>query len=233
VTDKLTYDLNDGVAVLSLDDGKANALGPDMLQGLLDGIARAESEAKALLLVGRPGKFCAGFDLKVMMSSPQAARDLVGLGADMLLGLYGSSLPVVAACTGHAIAGGALMLLCADTRVGVQGPFKIGLNETAIGMTLPILGQELARDRLDPRALTAAVIQATLYSPDEAAEVGYLDSVAEPDALLATALAEAARLGAIPGAAYAGTKQGLRSKTIGFIRETLAADLAALGGVPG
>ena len=228
MTDALNYELNDGVAVLTLDDGKANALSPDVLHALTDAIARAEGEAKALAVFGRPGKFCAGFDLKVMMSSPQAAQDLVKQGASVFLGRSESSLPVVLGCTGHAIAGGALLLLTGDTRIGVQGPFKIGLNETSIGMQLPILGQELGRDRLDPRQLTAAIVQAKLYSPEGAVDAGYLDAAVAPDALVSSVLAEAKRLGAIPNAAYAGTKKQLRSRTIAYIRETLDWDITRL-----
>lgn len=228
MTDALTYDLNDGVAVITLDDGKANALTPASLDALSDGIRRAEGEAKALAIFGRPGKFCAGFDLKVMMSSPQAAQDLVKHGATVFLQLYEAGLPVVLGCTGHAIAGGALLLLTGDTRIGVQGPFKIGLNETSLGMQLPILGQELARDRMDPRALTAAVVQAQLYDPEGAIATGYLDRAVAPEELVSTVLAEAARLGAIPNAAYVGTKRTLRSRTIAYIRETLDADITNL-----
>jgi enoyl-CoA hydratase len=228
VTDKLTYALTDGVAVVTLDDGKANALAPDLIEQLMAAIARAESEAKVLLLVGRPGKFCAGFDLKIMMSSAQAAKDLVRQGGEMLLALYECPLPVVVACTGHAVAGGALMLLAADTRIGVEGPFRIGLNETAIGLQLPILGQEFARDRLDPRALTAAVIQARMYSPAAAADVGYLDAVAAPEALAAAAMEAATQLAQLSGPAYAGVKRSLRKATLDHIRATIDEDLANL-----
>ena len=228
MTDRLSYRLTDGVAVLSMDDGKANALGPEMLFALSAALRRAEGEAKAICLLGRPGRFCAGFDLKVMMSSPAAAQQLVKHGADVFLSIYGCPLPVVMGCTGHALAGGALVLLTADTRIGVEGPFRIGLNETSIGMQLPILGQELARDRLDPRQLTAATVQATIYGPNEAAAAGFLDRVVAPEDLVATAVAEATRLGAIPGAAYGGTKKTLRGRTIRFIRETLDADIERL-----
>ncbi len=228
MSDRLTYRLDDGVAVVTLDDGKANALSPAMLDDLEAALQRAESEAKALLLFGRPGRFCAGFDLKHMMSSPQAAQDLVKRGAGFFLNLYGSKLPVVLGCTGHALAGGALLLLCGDTRVGVEGPFKIGLNETSLGMQLPILGQELARDRLDPRQLTAAVVQARIYDPSGAAAAGYLDQVVAGEELVATAMAEARRLATLPGSAYGGTKQTLRAATIEHIRNTLEADILRL-----
>ena len=228
MSDRLSYRLTDGIALVSMDDGKANALGPEMLDALTAALTRAEGEAKALCLLGRPGRFCAGFDLKVMMSSPDAARGLVKHGAEVFLSLYGSKLPVVMGCTGHALAGGALVLLTADTRIGVAGPFRIGLNETSIGMQLPILGQELARDRLDPRQLTAATVQAQIYDPEGAASAGFLDRVVAPEDLVDSVMAEAARLAAIPGSAYGGTKKTLRGRTIRFIRETLDADIERL-----
>jgi enoyl-CoA hydratase len=228
MSELLSYELRDHVAILKMDDGKANALSHEMLGAIHESLDRAEKEAKALLLVGREGKFCAGFDLKTMMSGIDAATKLVTAGADMYMRLYAYRLPVVAACTGHALAGGALLLLVSDTRVGTDGPFKIGLNEVSIGMTLPVLAQELARDRLGKRHLTEATMQAKVYTPDGAAEAGYLDRLAGAESVVEEAFAEAKRLSQLPGEAYGNTKAKLREATITHIRETLAADMAAL-----
>ena len=228
MSDLLSYEVRDGVALLKMDDGKANALSHEMLAAITDGLDRAEKEAKAVVLVGRDGKFCAGFDLKTMMMGMESATKLVAAGADIYLRLYAFPLPVVAACTGHALAGGALLLLVSDTRIGADGPFKIGLNEVSISMPLPILGQELARDRLGKRYLTEAVIQAKIYSPDGATEAGYLDRLADPAEVLDVAIAEAKRLGDLPRHAYAHTKAKLRENTITHIRDTLAGDRVAL-----
>jgi enoyl-CoA hydratase len=219
------YKVEDSVAIIHMDDGKANALGPQMIEALREAFNRANTEANAVVLVGREGKFCAGFDLKIMTSGIEAAHKLVANGADLYLQIYGFAKPVVVACTGHAMAGGALMLLVGDTRIGTKGPFKVGLNEVSIGMPLPILGQELARDRLAPQHLVAACVQATIYSPEEAVEVGYLDKVEAGEDLVASALAEAKRLGKLPGGAYGHTKRVMRQRTIDYIRETLASDL--------
>jgi enoyl-CoA hydratase len=111
--------------------------------------------------------------------------------------------------TGHALAAGALMVLACDTRIGIAGSTaKIGLNETAIGMALPDFAIELAMARLSKRHLTRAAIQAEIYDHDGAVGAGYLDRV-EAD-VVAAARAEAARLAALPAAAYAGTKASLR-----------------------
>ena len=221
------YEEADGIATIAMDDGTANAIGHAMNGELQAALTRAET-CKAIVLTGRAGRLSGGFDLKVMMSGMDAARKLVTAGAELLLRLYELPQPVVAACPGHAVAAGALLLLACDTRIGADGPFKIGLNETAIGMTLPLLAQELARDRLDPRRLTEATIQARLYAPGEAAQAGYLDRVVPPDELAAAAREEAKTLGGLVGSAYAATKGRLRRRTIEHIRATLHADLAEL-----
>ncbi len=146
-------------------------------------LTRAEDEAGALLLTGREGKLSAGFDLSVMTSGEEAMQGLVRSGAELLVRWYASPLPTVAACTGHALAMGSLLLLASDTRIGAEGPFKLGLNEVAIGMGLPIFAVELARDRLSPRAFTAATIQGQVYDPAGALEAGYLDRLVAADEL--------------------------------------------------
>ncbi|MDF2698387.1 MAG: fadB, partial [Labilithrix sp.] len=128
-SDVLTYTLEGNLAIVRMDDGKANALSEAMIDGLLDALARAEKEASAMVLVGRPDRFCAGFDLRVMMSSPDAAKALLTRGSELLMKLYGAKVPLVIACTGHALAGGALVLLTGDVRIGAEGAYRIGLNE--------------------------------------------------------------------------------------------------------
>jgi enoyl-CoA hydratase len=222
------YELEGTTALIVMDDGKANALSDVMIAELGDALARAEKEASAVVLAGRPDRFCAGFDLKVMMSSPDAARALLRSGADLLMKLYGSRLPIVAACTGHALAGGALVLLTADVRVGAAGAFRIGLNEVSIGMPVPVLAMELARDRLAPTELGRATLRAQIYGPDDAARVGYLDEVAPAGDVLARAKEEAAKLGALAGSAFHATKKRLRGRTIERIVSTLDEDMAAI-----
>jgi enoyl-CoA hydratase len=220
-----SYTLEGNIAIVRMDDGKANALSEAMIDGLLDALARAEKEASAMVLVGRPDRFCAGFDLRVMMSSPEAAKALLTRGADLLMKLYGAPLPLVIACTGHAIAGGALVVLTGDVRVGVQGPYRIGLNEVSIGLPVPVLAMELARDRLSPTELANATLAARIYEPEDAARAGYLDAVVLPDALLARAKEEAGKLAGLARSAYAQTKTRLRGKTIAFIRASLEEDM--------
>ena len=222
------YALDGTTAVVQMDDGKANALSDAMIAELGAALARAEKEASAVVLSGRPDRFCAGFDLKVMMSSPEAARALLRSGADLLMRLYGSPLPVVIACTGHALAGGALVLLTADVRIGAAGAFRIGLNEVTIGMPVPVLAMELARDRLATTELGRATLCAHIYAPEEAVRAGYLDEVAPPADVLTRAKEEAAKLGALGRMAYGATKKRLRGKTIEHVLSSLDADMAAI-----
>ena len=222
------YTLEGQTALLQMDDGKANALSPAMITELDQALTRAEKEASAVVLSGRPERFCAGFDLKIMMSSPDAAKSLLRTGGDLLMRLYGSPLPIVAACTGHALAGGALVLLTADLRIGAAGAFRIGLNEVAIGMPVPILAMELARDRLAVTELTRATLRANIYAPDDAARAGYLDEVVPAGDVLTRAKEEAAKLGASSRMAFHATKKRMRGKTIAHVIATFDEDMKAL-----
>ena len=210
-----TYELLDHVAVVTLDDGKANAFSPDMIacvNGLLD---RAEDEAKAVVLTGRAGLFSGGFDLRVIRGDdPEAARNMSLGGARLMMRLYGLPLPLVIAASGHAIALGAFCLLTADYRIGTAGDFRIGLNETAIGMSLPPFGLMLAGERLSKRYVTRAAIAATMFSPEEARDAGFLDDVVAASELKDAALAAARGFLDLDGSAYAAVKQGLRGDSI-------------------
>jgi enoyl-CoA hydratase len=227
-TDPVRYELADTTARITLDDGKANALSDAMIDALGAALDRAEREASAIVLEGRAERFCAGFDLRVMMQSPEAARAMLRKGSALLMRLFGHPLPVVMACTGHALAGGALVLLTGDVRVGIEGPYRLGLNEVTIGMPVPVLAMELARARIAATELGKATLEATIYDPAGAARVGFLDCVVTADALSAEALDHARRLGKLDRRAFAATKQRLRRATIAHIESTLEADLSEL-----
>jgi enoyl-CoA hydratase len=228
VSEPLSYTVEDSLAIVRMDDGKANALSVAMIDALLAALERAEREAKAMILLGRDDKFCAGFDLRVMMSGPEQATALLKRGSELLMRLYEASLPLVIACSGHALAGGALVVLTGDVRIGAAGAFKIGLNEVAIGLPVPVLAMELARDRLVKTELHRATLLATIYTPDEARSAGYLDEVVPPGELMARARAEAARLGGLPRGAFKATKARLRGATIAYIRGSLEKDMQSI-----
>jgi len=224
----LTYTLEDRVAIVKMDDGKANALSVAMIDKLLEALDRAQREAGAMVLAGRQDRFSGGFDLKVMMAGPDAARGLLVRGADLLMKLYATTIPLVVACTGHAMAAGALVVLTGDYRIGTEGTYKIGLNEAQIGLPVPVLAMELARDRLAPQALTRATLLGHVFEPADALAVGYYDEVLGAEHVLPRAIAEAKRLAAISPAAFKHTKTRLRGKTIAHVRATSDADLLEL-----
>ena len=221
----VSYELDGAVAVIRLDDGKANALSHEVIDDLHGALDRAADEARAVVLAGRDGRFSAGFHLPTMTAGTEQMQGLVTAGAELLLRTYLFPRPVVVACTGHALAAGALVVLVGDTRVGAEGDFKIGLNEVAIGMQLPVFAVELARDRLSKRHFTAATLQARIYEPAEAVDAGFLDRVVPADQVVPEAVAEASRLAELRTGAYAETKDRARTTTVDFIRATLAEDM--------
>lgn len=226
----LTTAYENDIAILTMDDGRANALGHAMIDAINAALDEAEGKAKAVLIAGREKRFCAGFDLDVMGSGPENVRKLVTAGAELLMRLYEYPLPVIIACTGHALAAGGLLLLAGDSRIGTEGDFRIGLPEVAIGMTMPVFGIELARDRLARHRFTEAVTQARIYGPADAVAVGYLDEAVPAAALLETAKARAAALSALQQPAFANTKRKERQTTIALIRSTLKTDSATFDG---
>lgn len=219
-----TVEIQNDIALIRMDDGKANAINFEMVAALNGALNEAEAGAKAIVLAGREGRFSGGFDLKAFASlGPDGVYKLLDAGAELLLRLYGGPLPVVAACTGHAIAMGVFILNACDTRIGAVGEYKIGANEAVTGMQLPVFAMELSRDRLSPAHLTRAMVQGFIYDPTGAVEVGYLDMLAEADKVEATALAVAGQLAQLPGKAYAWNKKSIRKATLDRIRASLGA----------
>jgi len=218
----VTTTIDDGVAVVRLDDGKANALSMDVIDSLHGALDRATADATAVCLAGNGKALCAGFDLSVMRGGFDDMVKLVRAGGELLMRLYGHGQPTVAAVTGHALAAGALLVLACDTRVSGDAPSKIGLNEVAIGMTLPDFAIELARDRLSKRYLTRATIEAEVFSPEGALAAGYVDMIVGADQCERTAIDIARQLGQLDATAYAGTKKALRHATIDRVMPTLS-----------
>jgi enoyl-CoA hydratase len=136
----VSFELRDKVAVVGMDDGKANALGYAMMDGIEEAMARAEREASAVVLVGRKGRFSAGFDLAEMMGGIEKVRAMVTRGADFLLRLYTLPMPLVVACSGHALAGGALLVLTGDHRVSRAARSASGSTRFSSGCRCPCSG---------------------------------------------------------------------------------------------
>jgi enoyl-CoA hydratase len=223
----VTYDLDDHVAVITFDDGKANVYTHEALRDLTDALDRADADpaARAILLVGRPGRFSAGFDLATMTAGLESMRALVKAGGEFAARLLMEQLPVVAACTGHALAAGALVLLAVDHRIGAEGEFRVGLNEVSIGMALPVWAVELARYRIPPSKLDGATILGETWTPEQAVSVGFLDRVVAAGELLAIAGDVAARYAQLRVAAVAGTKTRARSEVVAKMLDGIDEDL--------
>jgi len=229
MADHLTTTRRDSVTVLTIDDGKANALSAELISAITAAIDTAASDgSKAMVIAGRSGMFSGGFDLNVMRSGDAAA--IVGLvadGGDLVRRAFGAPIPIVGACTGHAVAAGALLLLGCDVRVGADGPYRLGLNEVSIGMVLPDWAVTIAAERLSHSAYQRAVFNARLTSPREAVAAGFLDQAVTPDEVIEVAVEEAATLGALELGAYRGSVDRFRGPVLARMAEQIAADRAA------
>jgi enoyl-CoA hydratase len=235
MADEVAYAVRDRIAHVTIANGKANALSPAVIAALDDALTRAEDagdDVGALCITGAPGMFSGGFDLAVMRSGPTEAGKLVTDGGALITRLFGSEVPLVIACTGHAVAAGALLLLGADVRIGVRGAFRIGLIETEIGLVLPRWAAELARERLSRRHLQRATVGAEMYDPEGAAEAGFLDAVVEAEALAAAADEAAKRWAALPRGAYRGQVRMNRSDVLARLADAVADDRGRLFDVP-
>ncbi|MFI8608956.1 crotonase/enoyl-CoA hydratase family protein [Pseudomonas sp. NPDC077649] len=210
MSDLISYQLEDGIATLTLSNGKVNAISPDVIAAFNAALDRAEQDRAIVILTGQPGILSGGYDLKVMTSGPQNAINLVAAGSTLARRMLAHPYPIIVACPGHAVAKGAFILLSADYRIGVEGPFNIGLNEVQIGMTMHHVGIELARDRLRKSAFHRSVINGEMFDPQGAVDAGFLDKVVPAEQLLATAQAVAQQMKKINMTAHKNTKLKVR-----------------------
>jgi enoyl-CoA hydratase len=225
---RVAYELLDSVATITMDDGKVNALAPEMLAEVGGALDRADAEAAAVVLTGRPDRFSGGFDLGVLRSGGAAAADLVIGGFRLAERLLSYRLPVVIACTGHAIAMASFLLLSGDYRIGVSGSYRITANEVAIGMSMPRAAVELCRQRLTPAHFNRAVILAEVYDPDGAVVAGFLDRVVAPAQLAEVAHTVAVGLTDLDGPAHAFAKTRARAGALEALAAAIDADDADL-----
>jgi enoyl-CoA hydratase len=228
MSDLLTYSLDDRIAQITLDDGKVNALSIAMLRELHAALDQAEADGAVVVLGGREGYLSAGFDLKVFREEPERLPEMLRLGATLCERMLAFPTPILVACSGHAIAAGSFLLLSADARIGVEGPFKIGLNEVRIGLTMPFFVIELARHRLAPAHFDRAVISAVMYEPADAVTAGFLDRVVAPVDLGEAAAAAAQELGGLNPEAHAATKLRARGTALTALRAAIDAELPAV-----
>lgn len=205
----ITREVDGGVAVLTMDDGKVNALDVDTFTALDDALD-ACAEDTAIVLSGRDGVFSAGLDRSLLSAAmPDLQRLAVALTRTTMR-LWTEPRPVVAAATGHAIAAGTILALACDHVVAADDDARWGLNETALGLVLPPWVVDLARSTVRADRLEDLLLPGRIVDAREALEVGFVDELAPADDVRARALARAAALAELPRAVYAANKRRLR-----------------------
>jgi enoyl-CoA hydratase len=227
---KISFDLEGVVGRIRLDDGKANVIERGFVDELRQALDQAEKErARAVVLEGRPGTFSAGLDLKYLPELDATgrrtfARDL----SRLMLRLFQFPRPVVAAMTGHALGGGALVALACDVRFAAAGEYGIGIRAVSAGFYLPTYAVELAKAQLPPQAQMQLIAFGEVVPPQRALELSLVDRVVTSDELVREAFIEANRLSALPEPIFGLTKRRLRAPAVaaGMAREEM--DLDAL-----
>lgn len=221
----VTYTYNDGVATIAMDDGKANVLSHTMWEELEAAFDQAEKSGAIVLLKGRDGIFSGGFDLKEMAKGPEQAILLTARGSKMARRILAFPTPVIAVSTGHCIAMGAFLMLACDYRLGADGAFKTGLNETLIGMTMHNFGIELARYRIPANYFNRCVINAEIWSPIEAITAGFYDQIVPAEQLDQASKMAAKGFSQLNMTAFNGTKNKSRKAFLQLLDQCIESDL--------
>ncbi len=227
------YDLQERVATIRIDDGKRNALSPEVLREIYQAFDQAESDGATVILTGREEVFSAGFDLKVMKRGGFDALRMLRLGYSLTARVMRYPYPVIVACTGHSLAMGVFLMLSADYVLGSRGDFKIAANEVAIGMTMPRVAAATLRNRLNPAAFQRAVTLAEYFDPQSALEAGFFDELVDPAEVLSRARSLATGSLDLDAQAHKVSKRRIRKKLVRKIRFSVPLDLldAALVGL--
>ena len=219
---EISLDITDHVAHIRFDDGQKNSFNLEGIQNLTAAFEEGEANAQAIVLSGRPGSFCAGFDLPTMMGEDKnAIRELALGGGRLVLQMYKCGKPLIAACTGHAFTIGCFWLLASDTRIGENGRFKFSMIETQVGMAFTPWSLTLFEAKLSKRHYTAAVVQSKVYDPQGAVDAGFLDELVGEGESTAKALEAAAALAQFPSEAYAANKLATRQDGIAIMKRDL------------
>jgi enoyl-CoA hydratase len=221
----VSYQSKENYAIITINNGKANAISHEVVAGLHASLDKAEQDDKIVILTGTAGIFSGGFDLKVMTKSPESALDLVTKGSKLSLRMLSFPKPIIIACNGHAIAKGAFLLLSCDYRIGVEGDFKIGLNEVMIGMTMHHAGIAIAKSRLSELYLNRSVNNAEIFNTQDAIKAGFLDVIVPEDHLIPTAIKVAEMFTKLNSKAHAATKLKVRKSHLEALEKGIALDL--------
>jgi enoyl-CoA hydratase len=212
----LASDRDGGVRVLTLNRPPANAINEDLMADLHASLQSAgrDDAVRAIVLTGAGAFFGAGFDLASPPRDAAAVTRLNTLYRDAHLALLAFPKPTIAMVNGHAIAGGLVLALACDYRLGLDGDYRIGLNEVAIGASFPKVAFEIVRLRLTHARACETLLGAALYPASQALRLGVVDELFPADALEATVMRRAARMGAFPRQAYAHTKGQLVAEAV-------------------
>jgi enoyl-CoA hydratase len=222
----VSYHLQEKIATITMDDGKANVVSVPMQAELNAALDQAVTDKAVVVLTGRDGIFSAGFDLKALYAGGEDALKMLTGGFRLAQRLLSFPRPVVIACSGHALAMGAFLVLCGDYRIGVDGPYKIGANEVAIGLSMPRAAVEICRDRLTPAHFNRSVLNANIYRPMEAVAAGFLDKVVLKEELQIGAHHVASEYARLNMPAYEETKARVRERLYNKLRTAIGADYA-------
>lgn len=219
----ISREVSDGVALIRMDDGRVNAMDTDVFAELGRAFD-ACAEDDAIVLAGRDGMFSAGLNTKMLAGlDERGLAELLHVFGRTMLRIWLEPRPVVVAATGHAVAGGTILAMCADHAVAADGPFKWGLTETSIGFVLPEWTIAIARGNVASHRIDDLLLPGAMVGPAEAVEVGFADVLAPADEVVAAALSRAHELAALPRETYATTKRLLRGPAADAVAATLAA----------
>jgi enoyl-CoA hydratase len=221
----IDMELQQGIALVRLARPPANAIELESARALEEALTQleADAEVRAIVITGQGSFFSAGLDLKVVPTyDPAQQRAMVMTINRMIRRLYGCPLPTVAAVNGHAIAGGLVMALACDYRIGGSGPYNLGLTETRVAIPYPLAAMAVVRAELAPAVARRVVLLARNGTPRDALADGILDELHPAEAVLPRALALARELAALPRMAYGRIKGQLRAATLEHIDAALA-----------
>jgi len=217
--------LEGGVAVVTLRKPPANTMDPEFLAQFCDRLDElaANGEVKALVITAEGKAFCAGVDLKAVIGYDRAEQQAMVNGINrMVQAVYGCRAPTVAAVTGHAIAGGVILTLCCDYRVGPEDKGLYGLAEVRAAVPFPFAAAEVARAELSPAAARKVILFAGNMAPVEALANGIFDELVPLDQVRERAVEHARALAALPSGAFNTIKRQLRGPTLERIDKAIA-----------
>lgn len=214
----LVVEQQDGVRVVRMQFGRANAMNLAMLDALAGTLT--EGKPQPTVLTGDGKIFCAGLDLVTLDGlGEDAFEDFLTRFSRTMVQVLSAPFPLVAAVNGHAVAGGCVLALACDYRVGTEGDYKIGMNELSHGLPLPAVASEIPRGALTPQTYRTVVMSGVLMDPETARQVGILDMLAEDaEACVAQACALARGQGKSLQA-FAGVKAGVIAPVVNAIKE--------------